>query len=287
VNVKQKVNKYNVMFMSECFLFFILSLFLVPEYDDLIFKYNFIYEDFSSFLHQVLYYGNGRLLGNAAALFFSRHMLLFRVFESVFVSMFCLLSEKLTELKNSKLFIFAAITVLPLWQFIELFPWMSAFINYFVPLVLFLLTLFIIKKNVCAKNKVYFAVLFLLGVCEQLFVEHNAIIYTVFAAFLLLHFIKIKSVHSTEAAVLLISNLLGAVILFGYRLYADYSKTYVFRILPHYRSNILYAVEQNGISGGILFMVQNIKYFVFTLVLCGLLIGALLAAMLYIERHAG
>lgn len=286
MKVKLKTNKYNIIFIVQCLLFFVLSLFLVPEYDDLIFKYNFAYEDFSSFWHYVLYYGNGRLLGNAAALFFSRYMELFRIFETGIVVLFALLAERLSELENSKIFVFAAITVIPLWQFIQLFSWMSSFVNYFIPIVLFLLTLYMIKMDLCAKCKFCFAALFMLGICEQLFVEHNTVINTVFAVCLLFYFVKTKSSHIKEAAVLLASNAVGAAVIFGYKFYVDYSDTHIFKTLSHYRQNILYAAEQGGIRACMVFAMQNIKYFVLTLFLCILLIGALLSVMLYIEAHA-
>lgn len=286
MKLKLKANKYNIIFVSECLLLFVLSLFFVPQCDDLIFLYVFEYSNLKEFMHHVLYYGNGRLLGNICALFFSRHMELFHIFEIILMAAFSILVEKLTELRNSKIFVLAAITAVPLWQFKELIVWMSAFVNYFIPIVLFLLTLLIIKKNLCIKSKFFFAVLFLVGICEQLFVESNTIINIFFVLILLLYFIKSKAAHIKEALVLLVSNILGAAVMFGYKYYIDYSQTHVFKTMPNYRTDLLSALQSEGITGAVVFMARNIKYFMLTLSSCTLLVCALFAIMICIEMHA-
>ena len=63
------------IWLMEILLLFILSAFFVPTVDDLIFRF-------------VIYYGNGRLLGNAFVLFFSRHTALFYALQTILFAVF-------------------------------------------------------------------------------------------------------------------------------------------------------------------------------------------------------
>ena len=65
------------MFALEIIVLFVMSSFFIPTVDDLIFKFQFEYHSISEFINYVIYYGNGRVLGNAMLLFFSNHTGLF------------------------------------------------------------------------------------------------------------------------------------------------------------------------------------------------------------------
>ena len=76
------------IWLMEILLLFILSAFFVPTVDDLIFRFSFEYHSVREFLHYVIYYGNGRLLGNAFVLFFSRHTALFYALQTILFAVF-------------------------------------------------------------------------------------------------------------------------------------------------------------------------------------------------------
>lgn len=279
-------NKYNIIFIIESILFFILCLFFVPVSDDLFFAYNYSYDGLGGLIHQVLYYGNGRLIANFIGMFFAKHIMFFYPIEALLVVLFAVLVEKLIGLKNSKILVLAFIAAIPLRQFKELFAWMCAFINYFMPILFLVITLLMIKKNLCQKHKIYYAVLFVLGFCEQLFVEHSTIINILLAMTLLIYcFVKNKS-YSKPIAALLLSNILGAVVMFTYKYYIDYSKTHVSQYSPNYRKTVFTYFENDGIKAALRFMMQETKTFTLIIITSVLLISILLIVMFCIEKKA-
>ena len=86
------------IWLMEILLLFILSAFFVPTVDDLIFRFSFEYHSVREFLHYVIYYGNGRLLGNAFVLFFSRHTALFYALQTILFAVFSVVLEKCVAL---------------------------------------------------------------------------------------------------------------------------------------------------------------------------------------------
>lgn len=284
MNIKE--NQYNIIFAVENLFFFILCMFFVPTSDDLFYAYDFPYHTFGELIHQTFYYGNGRLLANFMGLFFSHHTQLFYILEALLVPLFAILTEKLTELKNSKILVVAFIATIPLWQFKGLFAWMCAFINYFVPIIFFVITLLIIKNNLYIKHKTYYLILFILGFCEQFFVEHNTIINTLFALIILIYSLKNLLSSVKPAIVLFVSNISGAIIMFTYKLYIDYSQTHIGNNLTTYRKTVLTYIENGGIKNGIKFMMQQGKYFAMTLSCSAFLVIILLAVMISVEQKS-
>ncbi len=279
-------NRYNIIFTAECILFLILSSFFVPTNDDLRFAFFFKFDHLTEYLNQVLYYGNGRLLGNGIILFFSKQPQLFYPIEAVIVALFCIGVEKLIDLKNSKLLVMAFITMLPIYCYKEIISWMSAFINYFIPVALFVLTIIIIKHNLVSKSRLYIIALIAAGFCEQLFIEHNTIINILFAAMVLLYGIKKHMRFIKETVLLLISNMIGAGVMFLYNFYIDYSKTYTASFDTPYRSTILSAFSSGGIKGAVFFALKNAQY---PLIMLGsnlFLMTVLFSTMMYIEHKA-
>jgi len=279
-------NKYNMLFIFECILFFVLTFFFVPTNDDLRFAYFFPFNNLSEYLHQVFYYGNGRLLGNGIIIFFSKIPWAFYPVEAVIVTAFAISIEKLTDLKNSKILAMAFVILQPVCVIKENISWMSAFINYFIPIAFFVFTMIIVKYNLLSKKKIYFLPLVIFGFCEQLFIEHNTIINILFIALILAYSIKNKMNNKKEALLLLISNIAGALVMFLYNFYIDYSKTYTASFSSPYRQTILSALSEEGLRGAVVFALKNVKYpfLLFGNSLFFVLI--LFALMLYIEQRA-
>lgn len=180
---------FNYVFVLEVILFFIMAFFFVPEIDDLAFRYYQHFSNIKEFLHCIFYYGNGRLLGNAFLLLFSRNTITFEVFnmlEAVLVVFLSAGIEKLTGLKNAKVLVMAVFMLQNVTAFTDSISWMAAFINYYFPIALFLLTLLILKKPDAKFNVFYLILLGVIGLCEQLFVEHNTVINILVSAALFL-----------------------------------------------------------------------------------------------------
>lgn len=86
------------MFALEIIVLFVMSSFFIPTVDDLIFKFQFEYHSISEFINYVVYYGNGRVLGNAMLLFFSNHTGLFYALQAVLTVALAVIVEKLQTL---------------------------------------------------------------------------------------------------------------------------------------------------------------------------------------------
>ncbi len=229
-----KIQGFNVLYFAESVLFLILSYYFVPKLDDIVFKFNsfFQYDDFSGFWHSALYYGNGRLLGNALCILFSKNPQLFYFIEFLIVQIFCISGEKLVNIKNSKLFFLTAIILMPIQLINQISSWLCGFINYFIPTVILMLILLLIK-NKSAESTLLVKILrcltiFLLGIAEQLFVQHNAVMNLVIAITVLISFIR-KKKNILEPLLLTMSNIIGCIVLFSYKLYVNYEQTWVYQ----------------------------------------------------------
>lgn len=146
--------KKNGLFIVESILLFILCSFFVPTCDDIIFRLDdfFQFENVQQLFHAVLYYGNGRFAGNFLLLVFSRIPQVFYVLQFIMLVSFSILLEKLLQLKNLREYILCVIVLAPLPLFKECVAWMSAVINYFIPVYLLVLTAFVLKACF-VKNK--------------------------------------------------------------------------------------------------------------------------------------
>lgn len=182
-----------MLFALEVMLLFFMSSFFFPGSDELDFQNYLSFSSLNEFLHNVYYFGNGRFIGNAIGVFFSFYPQWFYVVQSVLTALFCVLIEKLTDVRHARHFVMAFFILKPVWCFAETFVRIAMYANYFIPLLLFALTLLIIKKAY-RDNKILsfplLAALFVAGFAEQLFVESNTVVNTAFSLLLVLFFIK-------------------------------------------------------------------------------------------------
>lgn len=256
--------KKNGLFIVESILLFILCSFFVPTCDDIIFKLDdfFQFENTQQMFHAVLYYGNGRFAGNFLLLVFSRIPQVFYVLQFIMLVSFSILLEKLLQLKNLREYILCVIVLAPLPLFKECVAWMSAVINYFIPVYLLVLTAFILKACF-VKNELPSFIrgggVLLLGFIGQLFVEHYAVLNLITAVFAVAFF-KMKNKKTAAPLLLLFSELAGAGLLFSYKLYVDESKTWAANHLSVYRRLIF---DEGSLGGMIKFAVTNVSYLVF------------------------
>ncbi len=258
-----KFLKKNGLFIAESILLFILCSLFVPACDDIIFRFDefFQFSSAGEFAHAVLYYGNGRVMGNSLLLIFSRAPQVFYALQFVLLIAFSFLLERLLEIKNLREYTLCIVALAPLPLFKECVAWMSAVINYFIPVFLLVLTALIVKKCF-TKNSITVwqgAGLFVLGFIGELFVEHYAIL-NIICTVLLFIFLKVKKKKSAPALILLVSEVLGAGLLFTYKLYVDITKTWSYNNSGTYRRLI---IDEGSLGGMIKFAVTNVSYLVF------------------------
>jgi len=226
-------NLINALYIIESLLFLSLCCVFTPRVDDIIFRFNefFQFTDFKGYLHSVIYYGNGRILGNALCIAFSKIPKVFYFVEFFLVQIFCFSAERLVEIKNSKIYFLTIFLLQPILLVKQLEAWMCAFINYFIPILLLVFILNIMKK--CStemqslKRFMCYISIFLLGIAEQLFIEHNSVMNLIIAISILIVCIH-KHKKTVSSIILITANIIGAAIIFCYRLYIDYNETWVY-----------------------------------------------------------
>lgn len=236
--ILNKLNE-NKLFLLQIITFFIASQFFVPTNDDLRFKINQQWETIPELFNQTLNYGNGRLIGNAIAIFFSHGDLIqyFYFLEVFMLALFAICIEKILKIKNIKTTVIASVIIMIPDFFKEIVSWMCCVANYFFPICLLTISVAIIidNKNYSkSKNAFLSALVFIIGFSEQLFVEHNTIV-NILVALVLIVFYKIVN---PKSICLLISNILGSIIMFSYKYYVDYDNTFVALTSPEYRKTI-------------------------------------------------
>ena len=247
-----------MLFALEVMLLFFMSSFFFPGSDELDFQNYLSFSSLNEFLHNVYYFGNGRFIGNAIGVFFSFYPQWFYVVQSVLTALFCVLIEKLTDVRHARHFVMAFFILKPVWCFAETFVRIAMYANYFIPLLLFALTLLIIKKAY-RDNKILsfplLAALFVAGFAEQLFVESNTVVNTAFSLLLVLFFIN-KRKKKSAPVVLLASNIIGAVPILFYSFYVDVESTFNYQIAPAYRNTLF----SGGLSNAFTIAIENAKY---------------------------
>lgn len=284
----KNLNKY--LFGIELILLFLLTMCFVPACDDLTFRYDdfFQFHNISEFFHSVLYYGNGRLLGNALIILFSKIPQVFYVLIFAMTVALCCLAEKLFKIKNLKNIALASLIFMPLPVLRETLVWMTGYINYIIPSICLIATISIMCTRTYNNKYKTFALmcifLAVIGFCEQLFIEHNTLINLAVSLMLSVYFYKNREKEDflnkfKASVVLLTSNIAGAAVMFGYKLYVNYDETFVSKM--NYRQTIF---SVDGIRGKLMFAFENGSYLIFTVATSIFAVGLLLYIMLQIAK---
>lgn len=169
------------------FCFFFLILLCAPmSYDD----YEFAALPASSLQEIVkfcLSYGNGRLLGNIGVVLMLQSPLLSALAKALVLAGFVYLLPTVLGLTDPIAFglTFLLIAATDSSLFAQTITWTSGFQNYLPPIFLSLLILYLLEKYSKYRGKLsHFllcAVIFLLSVAAQLFVEHSCVIHVALA----------------------------------------------------------------------------------------------------------
>lgn len=174
---------------------------------------------------------NGRYLGNLLGILismtykFDNLKYIRGIFMGSGIFILILLCSKLSMLEKEKSFIISTLLILlaPIGIYRQVYSWTSAYMNYLVSTILFLLILYIFNKCINKNKKVnrrYIYLIVLLGVSCQLFMENITIYICLFSLILLIFSnVKYKNLNKMSLA-FFISTLLGAIMMFsckGYR----------------------------------------------------------------------
>ena len=192
-----KTNKKNIISMPDMliyfFLFFIL-LYLNYCYpmtgDDLYFstiKTNNLFEF-------ILYFGNGRFLGNLGIVILSKYEYIKIIYKALLIFMIIIGIKKLTNSNNNlSLFIIIILMLFPENRMIaEIYSFTSGFQNYFPPIV-FTIFILLFLKHVSENKFKFFKItfIFFLGFSCQLFSENSSVVFCILSSILLIYsFIK-------------------------------------------------------------------------------------------------
>lgn len=279
----KKVSKLNILYIAESIIFLVLCFFFTPKIDDIIFHYNefFQFNDLKSFFHCVMYYGNGRILGNALCFFFAKIPKVFYFVEFVLVQLFCFSTEKLVGIKHSKIYFLTIFLFQPIFNFIDVASWLCGFINYFIPILLLVLVLLVLKGYSKEKSKVMQVfsciAIVVLGVSEQLFMQHNTAV-NLLISLMFFAFCIYKKKNLLPSVLLIISNIAGFGILFGYKYYIDIEQTWAD---PNYNSLIF---SLDGVSAMIYKLEQHVGTFVFFFFSCVVVYTILVLIIFHMDR---
>ncbi len=214
------------------------------------------YQSFGEAINYALHYGNGRFLGNLGAILLAPHPMVATLYKALTISLLGILLPRLCEAKNKVTYLlsfFLLLTVSPK-MFAQVYFWNCGNVNYATPIVLFILGLMIMKSQV--KSALDFVskciLIFIFGIAQQLFVEHNAIVNVCVSVGIMLYTLYKRSDKKRCIAFLwTISNLTGIFLLFfipklvGGKMVknmSDYRK-----ISYHSLGEFIHTVTENGV----------------------------------------
>lgn len=218
-------NKTSLLFLSQYLIIFICFLcmffFIIPQSDVYLFARNTDGSLYSAFEHS-LYYGNGRLLGNLIAVFFSSHFEFASVLIAVSMSSLVYAINKLLFKNNPRtLFLVSVLVAFPSAGILkECYYLFASFVNYMLSVVLIAFILLLMKKS-CDANKIsnaskafYATIILFLGISSCLFSENTTIVSFVISVCLLIFEIISKRKISVYGVSYLSSTIIGTVVMF-------------------------------------------------------------------------
>lgn len=162
------------------FVTFCLCLFLfwqVPLFsDDFEFADLVRTKSFSEVIYYILYYGNGRLLGNIFSIFMVNSGVISAFIKAFTVVGIIALLPRVLRIHTSMAFLLSLLLVLGVAPqiFAQVFIWTSGFANYILSVFISLLGAYLVQTE--TKNWSKKVLLGAIGFIGQLFVEHSTII---------------------------------------------------------------------------------------------------------------
>lgn len=185
------------------FLFYFWIMYCSPITSDDVYFASIDVPSFSSVLDYVLYYGNGRILGNISAILLTRTAFLRPIAKALMLVLIVLLVPALLGLKKhtALLLSFILFTVINPGLFSEVYVWTAGFSNYIPPICLSLVCMYLIQRYPKLQRRwtrrLVNVGVFVLGILSQLFVEHSTVIQLLLACAVLAN-----SVYAREKTVI-------------------------------------------------------------------------------------
>ena len=215
------------------------------------------YQNFTEAINYALHYGNGRFLGNLGAIILAPHMVLAALYKALTISLLGILLPLLFNAKKKVTYLlsFVLLLTIPSKMFAHVYAWNCGNVNYITPIVLLVICLMIIKSKITSNFDLLIKclVLIIIGISQQLYVEHNAVVNVCIAVtFFIYSFCKKIDRKRLISVIWLISNLIGIYLLFfipklvgGYmvRDMSDYRQ-----INLHSFAEVVSSLKENGIS---------------------------------------
>lgn len=198
------------------FIGFALSyMFTYPQYDVLLFTRDFK-GDMVSVLHEALFYGNGRFLGNVLGFYFSHHFTAAIFVTAFFLTFIVFLANKLFFNDNTKaIFPIGAVIAFPAVGIMrEVYCMIAAFCNYAVPLAFVLMSGIFIKKLQANGSRFLYVPLAFSAVGACLFSENTTIVLLCAAVVIIVGDIINNKKASVPGAVNLVFSAIGALIMY-------------------------------------------------------------------------
>lgn len=218
--LSEKKNKVILLFLA-VFLFFCWVMYCTPLSSD---DYEFAMYDFENLdvlSEYVLYYGNGRLLGNAGAIWLVNAPVLCVLLKAFAVTSCVFLLPAVLGVQTTlgylvSFLLFAGMDPV---LFGDVFSWTSGFNNYLPPIWLTLIIVYVIQRfsgqGSAVKRILLCAAVFVLGVASQLFVEHSTVINVLLALCFAVCYLKTRQRGPAVASgIWFIAACVGAAIMF-------------------------------------------------------------------------
>lgn len=195
----------------------------------------------------VLYYGNGRFLGNLSVVVLINYPVICALVKAAIVCCIIYAVPRAVGFSaRSGYGVMAALTVVLMNPniFGQVYTWTSGFMNYVPPVLAMLLCLGLVR-NSTRRSVGRMVAIAVIGLAGQLFVEHATVIHILLAALLLVSYHHKKdSLHSEYALCWLLAGIVGACIMFAIPriFYIEDNRTDGYRVL-HLADMIAYSLK--------------------------------------------
>lgn len=197
-----------------CTAFFCLVMCCVPLASDDVEFAALRFSDLKELIRYVLYYGNGRVMGNLASIILSKLPWLGVLVKAVVLSGVIFLVPAILKLRDVTGYLMSFLLFVTMRQalFGQVYTWTSGFANYVLPIWVTLLIVLLLQRyqnlhSGWAKG-LWLGVIFVLGVSGQLFVEHCSLMNVLLAGCAVV-FLRKNRRSAAPGAVWLIGSVIG------------------------------------------------------------------------------
>lgn len=217
INHKKKLIHYTGASLFILATYFVYFFFYSIASDNYVF-YKFTECNLSSILDYFLHYGNGRILGNIICAFLSHKFHLAPLFVSItMLSVFWLLNKMIFHSNHQTLLIISFLFIIADCLNIEgIYSVLPTFINYFFPILPFLLSLFLFYTSTNKKNFAKFVLCIIacfFAISSTLFSENTTIIFLLFSILINIYSYFTTRKININTLLLTLSLAVGAMIL--------------------------------------------------------------------------